>query len=127
MVERATPVAVETSVTPPWPRGRVSDATNNRRLFSSRCGDRASNRRRMFSIVSMPRVNHISIPGGIPQRQNDSPVSQRTLSQLILLAAVGAVNDPGDADILSVPADSDCAFSNNVTAKWPNVAWKISV
>ena len=25
------------------------------------------------------RVNHISIPGGIPQRQNDSPVSQRTL------------------------------------------------
>ncbi len=72
------PVAFETSVTPPRPRGRVSDATNRRRLFSSRCGERASNRRRMLSIVSMPRVNHISIPGEIPQRQKDSPASQPT-------------------------------------------------
>ena len=47
MVLGARPVARDTATMPPWPAARASDAASNRRLRSSRCGDKDANRARI--------------------------------------------------------------------------------
>jgi len=52
IVLRATPVALETAVTPPRPAARASLAMNSRRARSFNRGESASNR----AFIAMPSI-----------------------------------------------------------------------
>ncbi len=77
---------------------------------------------RMPSTISIPRVNPISIPRGIPRWENDSPVSQRAFNVLIGICHVAA---PCKEIAMGTPDRGPCMLRARISREMPRHSWAV--